>query len=164
LIPVSGNEYIKTAVYKGEKYEFLLADNQKILQILLDKQQLSDDSVLYILKKGHIHIAGRKQEEWEKHRLDLEILEKMDHFYASVDVAKLIKIAREDTDNAYDEIALNHYKSINNKEFLFVRNGFGIHPMFNTVYGNKNPWKIGGERGDLDELNFYNNLVKQIIK
>jgi hypothetical protein len=29
LIPVSGNEYIKTAVYKGEKYEFLLADNQK---------------------------------------------------------------------------------------------------------------------------------------
>jgi hypothetical protein len=73
-------------------------------------------------------------------------------------------ILRQSTVDAYDEIALNHYKSINNKEFLFVRNGFGIHPMFNTVYGNKNPWKIGGERGDLDELNFYNNLVKQIIK
>jgi hypothetical protein len=66
--------------------------------------------------------------------------------------------------DAYDEIALNHYKRTNNKTFLFVRNGFGIHPMFNTVYGNKNPWRIGGERGDLDELNFYNELTKKIIQ
>ena len=73
-------------------------------------------------------------------------------------------ILGQSTIDAYDEIALNHYKAANNKEFLFVKNGFGIHPMFNTVYGNKNPWRIGGERGDLDELRFYNELTKKIIK
>ena len=63
----------------------------------------------------------------------------------------------------YDEIALNKYKKDNNKKFIFVKNGFGIHPMFNTVYGNKNRWNIGGENGEMDELNFYNDLTKKII-
>ena len=63
----------------------------------------------------------------------------------------------------YDEIALNKYKKDNNKKFIFVKNGFGIHPMFNTVYGNKNIWNIGGENGEMDELNFYNDLTKKII-
>ena len=63
----------------------------------------------------------------------------------------------------YDEIALNKYKKDNNKKFIFVKNGFGIHPMFNTVYGNKNLWNIGGENGEMDELNFYNDLTKKII-
>jgi hypothetical protein len=63
----------------------------------------------------------------------------------------------------YDEIALNKYKRDNNKKFIFVKNGFGIHPMFNTVYANKNPWNIGGEDGETDELNFYNDLTKKII-
>lgn len=99
LVPTSGDEYIRTVVYKNQRYEFLLADNQKILRILLDNEQISDDTILYILKKGHIHIAGKRQEEWEKHRLDLEILLRMDHFYASINIEKLISIAKEDTDN-----------------------------------------------------------------
>jgi hypothetical protein len=36
--------------------------------------------------------------------------------------------------------------------------------MFNTVYGNQNPWGIGGENGEQDEINFYNNLSENIIK
>ena len=66
--------------------------------------------------------------------------------------------------DSYDEIALNTYKKENNKKFLFIKNGFGLHPMYNTVFGNKNPWGIGVENGEQLELNFYNNLKKQIIK
>ena len=65
--------------------------------------------------------------------------------------------------DSYDEIALNKYKKDNNKQFVFIKNGFGIHPMFNTVHGNKNPWGIGGENGEQDELNFYNSLLNKII-
>lgn len=65
--------------------------------------------------------------------------------------------------DSFDEIALNNYKRDKNKKFLFVKNGFGVHPMFNTVYGNKNPWGIGGEDGEKDELTFYNNLIDKII-
>lgn len=32
-----------------------------------------------------------------------------------------------------------------------------------TVYGNKNSWAIGGENGEQDEINFYNNLSKNIM-
>ena len=60
-------------------------------------------------------------------------------------------------------LSLAKYKKDNNKKFIFVKNGFGIHPMFNTVYGNKNRWNIGGENGEMDELNFYNDLTKKII-
>ena len=66
--------------------------------------------------------------------------------------------------DGYDEIALNTYKRDTGKKFLFIKNGFGIHPMYNTVFGNKNPWNIGVENGELLELEFYNNLKKMIIK
>jgi hypothetical protein len=65
--------------------------------------------------------------------------------------------------DAYDEISLNKYKRDTNKQFLFVKYGFGIHPMFNTVHGNQNPWGIGGENGEQDEFNFYNTLSENII-
>ena len=80
-----------------------------------------------------------------------------------IKTSEWVKILSQPTVDAYDEIALNKYKRDNNKKFLFVKNGFGIHPMFNTVYGNKNPWAIGGENGEQDEINFYNNLSKNII-
>lgn len=73
------------------------------------------------------------------------------------------KILNQSTVDSYDEIALNKYKLDNNKNFMFVKNGFGVHPMFNTVHGNKNPWGIGGVDGEKDELTFYNNLLKKII-
>lgn len=79
-----------------------------------------------------------------------------------IKTSEWIKILSQSTVDAYDEIALNKYKRDNNKEFLFVKNGFGIHPMFNTVYGNKNPWRIGGENGEQDEFNFYNMLFNSI--
>lgn len=97
LIPTNGDEYIRTAVYKGEKYEFLLADNQNILKDALIFKYIPDKVFLYILKKGHIHIAGRKQEEWEKHRLDLEILDTIQ--YKSQQITDFIKLAIKDTDN-----------------------------------------------------------------
>lgn len=74
-----------------------------------------------------------------------------------------VNVLKQSTVDSYDEIALNKYKKDNNKQFLFIKNGFGIHPMFNTVHGNKNPWGIGGEHGEQDELNFYNNLSNKII-
>lgn len=63
----------------------------------------------------------------------------------------------------YDEIALNNYKNNTNKNFLFIKNGFGMHLMYNTVYGNKNRWGIGGENGDLVEQEYYKKLVEKLI-
>ena len=74
-----------------------------------------------------------------------------------------VNVLKQSTVDSYDEIALNKYKKDNNKQFVFIKNGFGIHPMFNTVHGNKNPWGIGGENGEQDELNFYNSLLNKII-
>lgn len=80
-----------------------------------------------------------------------------------IKTSEWFKILSQSTVDSYDEIALNKYKKDTNKKFLFVKNGFGIHPMFNTVHGNKNPWGIGGENGENDELDFYNNLIKNTI-
>lgn len=64
----------------------------------------------------------------------------------------------------FDEIALNDYKKTTNKKFLFIKNGFGIHPMYNTVFGNKNPWGIGAENGEQSEKDFFNSFKNIIIK
>lgn len=80
-----------------------------------------------------------------------------------IKTSEWVNVLSQPTVDAYDEIALNKYKRDKNKKFLFVKNGFGIHPMFNTVYANKNIWGIGGENGEEDERVFYNNLIKQIL-
>lgn len=80
-----------------------------------------------------------------------------------IKTSEWVKILTQSTVDSYDEIALNKYKIDTNKQFYFVKNGFGIHPMFNTVHGNKNIWGIGGENGEQDEFNFYNNLSENII-
>lgn len=80
-----------------------------------------------------------------------------------IKTSEWVKILSQPTVDSYDEIALNKYKRDNNKKFLFVKYGFGIHPMFNTVHGNKNKWGIGGENGEKDEMVFYNELTKNII-
>lgn len=121
LIPTSGNEYIRTAVYKGERYEFLLADKQSVLQRILLNWNIPDLVILYILKKGHIHIAGRKQEEWEKHRLDLEILEnsiskKYQNDFA-LDIKTLIFSAKKDTDLRVNQ-KTPKLNGVSNKEFF----------------------------------------------
>jgi hypothetical protein len=65
--------------------------------------------------------------------------------------------------DGYDEIALNNYKRETNKKFLFIDKGFGFHPMYNTVFGNRNRWNIGVENGEELELKFYNDLKNKII-
>jgi hypothetical protein len=80
-----------------------------------------------------------------------------------IKTSEWVNILKHPAIDSFDEIALNKYKKDNNKKFLFVKNGFGIHPMFNTVYANKNPWNIGGVDGENDELVFYNDLVNKII-
>lgn len=80
-----------------------------------------------------------------------------------IKTSEWVKILSQSTIDAYDEIALNKYKRDTNKKFLFVKNGFGIHPMFNTVHGNKNPWNIGSENGERDEFEFYKKLYKNIM-
>ncbi len=64
----------------------------------------------------------------------------------------------------YDEIPITRYKNINNKKYLFIKNAFGVHTMYNTIYGNKNKWNIGGENAEQEEIEFVNNLTKLIIK
>lgn len=80
-----------------------------------------------------------------------------------IKTSEWVNILSQTEIDAYDEISLNKYKRDTNKQFLFVKNGFGIHPMFNTVHGNQNPWGIGGENGEQDEFNFYNELSKNIM-
>lgn len=65
--------------------------------------------------------------------------------------------------DGFDEISLNLYKNKNNKKILFIKNAFAIHPMFNTIFGDQNPWGIGNANAQKEELDFYNNLVNKII-
>jgi hypothetical protein len=63
----------------------------------------------------------------------------------------------------YDEIPISDYKKNNNKKFLFIKNGFGIHTMYNTIYGNSNKWGIGGVDSEQKELEFVEDLKKIIL-
>lgn len=75
LVSVTGDEYIKSAVVDGKKYEFLLADNQESLQWILEhKNELTPYEIAYICKYGHIHIAGKRHEKWRKHIQDYHFL------------------------------------------------------------------------------------------
>ena len=63
--------------------------------------------------------------------------------------------------DSYDEISLNNLIRENDKKIVFIKNGFGVHIMFNTVYGNKNRWGIGGEDGWTYEKNFCKRLKEK---
>jgi hypothetical protein len=79
-IPTEGDEYIRGAVHNGRRFEFLLTNNQESLKECLTRYRYGDMSqaeVCYVLKAGHAHLAMRNQENWEKHRTDLEILRKI---------------------------------------------------------------------------------------
>jgi hypothetical protein len=62
----------------------------------------------------------------------------------------------------YDEIAISQHRKATNTKFLFVENGYGIHTMYNTIYGNQNRWGIGGVDSVQKEIKFINDL-KEII-
>lgn len=63
----------------------------------------------------------------------------------------------------YDEIPLSNYHRKNNTQILIVDNGFGIHTMYNTIYGNQNRWGIGGVDSEEKEIKFVNELKKIIL-
>lgn len=77
---------------------------------------------------------------------------------------KLWKHIFETGGGEYDEIGISNYKRANNKKFLFIKNGFGIHTTFNTIYGNQNRWNIGGVDSEQKEFEFVEKLSKLIIK
>jgi hypothetical protein len=63
----------------------------------------------------------------------------------------------------YDEIPISTYKNNNNKKFLFVKNGYGVHTMYNTIHGNSNQWGIGGVDSADKEITFMNNLTNLLL-
>lgn len=72
---------------------------------------------------------------------------------------KLLKIKAEDN---FDEIQLNIYKNKYNKKLIYVSNGFGIHTVYNTIFGNKNQWNIGMENGEEYEIEFVRELSNKL--
>ena len=75
------------------------------------------------------------------------------------DWRKLLDIGAHDS---FDEIQLNLYKEKYNKKFLYIENGFGIHTIYNTMYGNKNIWNIGMENGNTYELEFVDSIIGKL--
>lgn len=63
----------------------------------------------------------------------------------------------------YDEIPITQYRNSLNKRYLFIRNGYSIHTMYNTIYGSKNPWCIGGVDSESKEIEFVNKFSKKVI-
>lgn len=97
LVETTGDEYIRSTIINGKKFEFLLADNQESLQQILSTENYFNDEEIYlILKRGHLHIAGRRQDNWEKHMLDYNILKKIVD-KSNYDVNRLIELHKKST-------------------------------------------------------------------
>ena len=64
--------------------------------------------------------------------------------------------------DSFDEIQLNLYREKYNKNFLYIENGFSIHTIYNTMYGNKNVWNIGIENGQEYEYEFVNSILNKL--
>ena len=62
----------------------------------------------------------------------------------------------------FDEVPLNRYFRMNNKKLLFINNGFGLHLMYNTVFGIQNHWGIGMADGEAYETSVYDRLLSKI--
>lgn len=75
------------------------------------------------------------------------------------DWRKLLDIGAYDS---FDEIQLNLYKQKYNKKFLYIENGFGVHTIYNTIYGNKNVWNIGMEDGYTYEVEFVDSILGKL--
>lgn len=75
------------------------------------------------------------------------------------DWRSLLKVGSYDS---FDEIQLNIYRERYNKKFLYIENGFGIHTIYNTIYGNKNIWNIGMEDGYTYEVEFVDSILGKL--
>lgn len=63
----------------------------------------------------------------------------------------------------YDEIPISNYMNQTNKKLLFIKNGYGVHTMYNTIHGNSNKWGIGGVDSAEREIKFMNELTNAIL-
>lgn len=61
----------------------------------------------------------------------------------------------------FDEITLNNFMRESKQKMAFVRNGFGIHMMYNTVFGCNNPFNIGNDNAEIFEKIFYKKLEEK---
>ena len=64
--------------------------------------------------------------------------------------------------DAYDEVTQNIYRNNNKLKVLYVKNGFSIHTMFNTIHGAGNPWNIGNESSQEKENLFFEEIIKKL--
>lgn len=80
-------------------------------------------------------------------------------FMKTEELAKIVNMTAYD---AFEEVQLNMYRHESNKKLLYVSNGFGIHTMYNTVYGNKNIWNIGMEDGYTYEVNLVATINEKL--
>lgn len=56
----------------------------------------------------------------------------------------------------FEEVPFNRYAIKNNQNFVFIENAFGIHPMYNTIFGeNNNPQR---------ELDFVTSLQNKCME
>lgn len=66
--------------------------------------------------------------------------------------------------DAYDEVPMNIYCKNSGKKMYYIQNGFSIHTLYNTMYGNKNPWGMGIEDGKGYEYEFTQKILEQLRK
>jgi hypothetical protein len=117
------------------------------LRINYDAQVLINDYII-----NNIELLFNKQEySFSSFESSFPYFTNSFFFIKTSDWKNSLKLIDNDS---YDEISLNNFIRENNKKIIFVKNGFGVHIMFNTVYGNKNRWGIGGEDGWTYEKNF----------
>jgi len=73
-----------------------------------------------------------------------------------------LKSNLESRHDAYDEVPMNHYCKNSGKKMYYINNSFSIHTLYNTMYGNKNPWGMGIEDGKGYEYEFTQNILKKL--
>jgi len=151
---IHAEKWEPTNFYEGVKYLETNTKGIHPLRISYEAQMEVND---YILKNVDKFIH---KDEYNLFEIDSPYFTNSLFF---IKTSEWRNILSQPTVDSYDEIALNKYKLDYGKKFLFVKNGFGVHPMFNTVHGNKNRWGIGSEDAPQSEADFYNKLSFKIL-
>jgi len=61
----------------------------------------------------------------------------------------------------FDEVPINLHRESNDHNFVFIENSFGIHTMYNTIYGGEIP--CNAEENRRNELEFYVRLERAVL-
>lgn len=149
----------------ADKYDFF-EYNKALGELNTEKKGISPMRISY---EAQMTINDYILEKYENlcEENDYNIMEIDSPYYTNnlfMMKTKLWKHIFETNGGDYDEIGISNYKRGNNKKFLFIDNGFGVHSMFNSVVGNQNPWGIGHPDAAKNEFEFMEKLTKLIIK